>query len=357
MKYKNLTRPMPQIYDPSLTRYNKIRLDKNECGDQYLSKFLFQEIKKKLTWESIAVYPETDNIYTKLSHFHNLNINQIYIDSGSDAVIRSIFQAFISPNDKVVIPEPTYAMYDVYCKLFQANKITIPYYKFNKQHQIELPYKNIFKHKDAKIIIIANPDSPTGYGLYYNAQAEIADFAAKNNILFVLDEAYFSYSYHSAIPVSCYPTLIKIRTFSKIFSLAGLRFGYAFGDEKLIKQLHKQKPIHEVNQIAVIGAEVALENISRIKNSTASVIDRKINFENELMRLGFKILSTSTNFIHVKLNSTKYHEILQDNNIFYRKKQKGCLRGYSRFSIGTRKEMNLVIQLLRKTKIEITKSK
>ena len=188
---------------------NKIWLDKNENTDEYLKK-TYLRILKKIKFSDIAAYPDLTDTYKKVSSFLNLRVKQIYLTSGSDLAIKSIFESCIFSGDKVVMTNPTYAMYEVYCNLFRAKKILLDY-EFSKNG----PYLNInklvllIKNHKPKLICIPNPDSPTGQ-IISKANIETILRVAKNNkSLVLIDEAYYLFYKKSISPCSSNPVMFN----------------------------------------------------------------------------------------------------------------------------------------------------
>ena len=159
MKFKKfkLTNNIKRKRNPIKSRLNKIRLEKNERVSEYEVEFL-KNIKSQLRSEHISAYPEVEEIYSILAKKLSINSDQIVITAGSDLAIKNCFELFISPGDEIVTLNPTYGMVDVYSKLFQAKQ------KINYNSNLEIDLKEIFKsiNKKTSLVIIANPNSPTG---------------------------------------------------------------------------------------------------------------------------------------------------------------------------------------------------
>ena len=117
----------PVWYDPKSTRNsNKIFLDKNENNDKNLKK-IYHSIFKKYYWSSISYYPNSFDCYRELAKLNSVSIKNILIGAGSDGIIRSVFETFVKKGDIVLKTKPTFQMYDVYSKIYQAKTIDIEY--------------------------------------------------------------------------------------------------------------------------------------------------------------------------------------------------------------------------------------
>ena len=117
----------------------KLWLDKNENNDTFL-KNIHSNVLKKVKLLDISAYPDLSETYRNLSKFLKVNINKIFLTAGSDIAIKSVFEAFVSPGNKVLTTNPTYAMYSVYCKIFKAKNISINY-----EYTKKSPYLDIKK--------------------------------------------------------------------------------------------------------------------------------------------------------------------------------------------------------------------
>ena len=116
-------------------------------------------VYQKLSQDHITSYPETSDLYNKLAEYHNVERNNIILTTGIDGGIRNCFDLFVKPQSKVIYLEPTFAMVDIYCSLYKANRVKIKYNEF-----LDLDYEKILYELNADIdlLIIANPNSPTG---------------------------------------------------------------------------------------------------------------------------------------------------------------------------------------------------
>ena len=279
----------------SNSRLDQIRLDKNERADAHLS-FFFNKLKNNITSDLISAYPEFDRIYKKLSKKLKVNTNNIVFTAGSDQAIKNTFELFYKKNKEVITIDPTFAMVDIYCKIFRTRQIKIGY-----DNNLKLRLKDIYGaiNKNTSLIILANPNSPTGTVITKRDLIKIIKKAAKYNAKVLLDEAYHEFStYNFSSKIKDYKNLIIIRTFSKIFGLAGLRAGYVLSNKEIIKKYFAIKPMYEINSIAVKALELILSN------------QKFINFYLKEMREGeeyAKIFCKKNNFKFIKCHANFFH--------------------------------------------------
>ncbi|MDA0073216.1 aminotransferase class I/II-fold pyridoxal phosphate-dependent enzyme [Brachyspira hyodysenteriae] len=204
---------------------NYIKLNTNESPyppSPYVKKVLIES-----NFDDLRLYPDPNvsDLKKEIAELYNVNTNNIFIGNGSDEILAFSFMAFFNKGDKVYYPNITYSFYSVYSSLFDLNEIKIP---LKDDFTIDI---NNYKNLDSGIFI-ANPNAPTGLLLTLSEIEEIV-MSNKNNIV-IIDEAYIDFAeIESACKlVSKYDNLLVIQTFSKSRALAGIRLGFAIGNEK-----------------------------------------------------------------------------------------------------------------------------
>jgi histidinol-phosphate aminotransferase len=327
----------------------KLWLDKNENTDKNLSKFLkniFIHLKPKI----INSYPSLAKIYRKLSNFLNIKPKQILLTHGSDGGIKSVFETFINPNDIVIRTEPTFAMYEIYIKIYKAREILI---KYDKKLSLDINYLiKILRSKKPKLLCLPNPDSPTGQIVEAKLIKRILDVSKKTKTFVLIDEAYFEYYNKTNIyKINKYPNLIVARTTGKAYGLAGARVGYLIANENIIKKLHQTKPMYEINHI---GAEIFYQLLN---NKNYKFITKIINehlrgkkyFINELQKLKYEALKTYSNFIIVNFKENTLRILSELKKICYiRYFKEGALKGKVRFSLTDTNNFKRIIKIIKK---------
>ena len=336
-----------RIRGPRISRHNFLRLDKNEKVNSFQKKFFFSAIKK-INSNHLTAYPEVENLYKLIAKKNKVKVDNLVITAGSDQAIKHCFELFVKKNDKIITLNPTFAMVDIYAKLFRAKQLKIGY-----NRELSLNLKNLFLSikKNISLIIIANPNSPTGTILKIDEIKKILNKAKKFQIPVLIDEAYHGFSKSNCIPlINNYTNLIVTRTFSKSFGLAGCRIGYIASSTKIAKLLFKLKPMYEVNSLALLFAEEALKNNLDTKYSYET-LQGKLALVNFLKNKNINNLNTYANFIHIDFGEKRNKAI----NIFNKNKilikgghgVKGC-ENFLRITLGPRKYMMKVISLIKK---------
>jgi histidinol-phosphate aminotransferase len=329
---------------------SKLWLDKNESIDPQL-----QEISTKILADidakSLSVYPDCYELYKKLAAQENVKPENLLLTAGSDGAIRTVFEACINEGDTVIHPEPTFAMYSVYCKMFGAREVLLTYNKGAPEP--ELPFQcfiDLIRNERPKLVCLANPDSPTGTVYSEQQIRTLIEEAQQQNALVLIDEAYFPFYEHSVLPlIDIYPNLLVARTFAKAWGAAGMRIGFLATNEKLSAYMHKVKPMYEVNTVALRFMEGMLNHTDEITKSVARLMKGKDYFINEMQLLGYIVISTHANFLHVNFgtNKQKIHDALE-NKVLYRVGfDQECLKGFSRFTISTREVLEDVVSLIK----------
>ena len=283
----------------STTRFGQIRLDKNERADSHFS-LLINKLKQNITSDLISAYPEFDKIYNKLLKNLNISSSNIVFTAGSDQAIKNTFELFYKKNKKVITINPTFAMVDIYCKIFKTKQIKIGY-----DEKLQLKLKDIYRSidKNTCLVILANPNSPTGTLIKKNDLIKIITKAKKYNVKVLLDEAYYEFSkYNFLSKIKKFENLIIIRTFSKMFGLAGLRLGYVASNKNIIRKYFAIKPMYEINSVAVKALELMLDNTKIIKLYLKQMREGEEYAKTFCKKNNFKFIKCYANFFHICFN-------------------------------------------------------
>lgn len=349
VKYKKWIENVERLPATGGTRCQKLRLDKNERTISFGADFM-ESVLSSIESDHLCAYPEVLPFYEQLADHLGLAAESLFLTAGSDAAIRHCFDLFVNPGDKVVVLEPTFAMVDVYCHLYAATRSPVGY-----NANLEIDYQDMVSRFDdnTSLVIIANPNSPTGTHIPNDELSKVLFKANELHIPVLIDEAYYGFCKNSAVSLlSEYQNLIVSRTFSKAYGLAGLRIGFLIADSGLMRLIRKFKPMYEVNQIGILFASKLLEDLSILDRYLDDAEAGKRWLVNELRLLGFDVIDTETNFIHVDFGS-KLEKILSRfrlNQILVR----GGLSvaGYENFlriTTGPLESMERVIEVVRES--------
>lgn len=302
VKHKSWVDKVERVRGENVTRHGLLRLDKNERVTAFPESFL-DEIRASITSDLVTAYPEPEQLYQALAAYLGLEIENLMLTAGSDAAIRHAFDLFVRPGDQVIVLEPTFAMVDVYCGLFGANRCAIKY-DTNLQLDTEQLIDSI--GDDTALAVIANPNSPTGTLIDDRDIRRILLHAMKFNVPVFLDEAYHGFCSYTAMPLLAhYPNLIVSRTFSKATGLAGLRVGYLAANKELAQLLYRFRPMYEVNAIGILAVLQVLRNAAITEEYVAKTVLGRQHLLTYLKARSIPFRETHTNFIHINFGSRK----------------------------------------------------
>ncbi len=338
-----LERPRPGAA-PAPSRLDALRLDKNECADPAFARRLHQAVAGAITPEDLTAYPETDLLYHKLADRLGLGVDSLYLAAGSDGAIRAVFQAFVAPGDRVLVPEPTFAMYPVYCDMFQAERIPLPY---GADLTVSLDAAREALAQGARVWVLPNPDSPTGAAHTPKVLRSAVEAAARAGTIVLVDEAYYPYFPHTALGwVGEFDNLVVVQTFSKAWALAGHRVGFAAAAPGLTRFLHAQKPMYEIGQASVKAACVALDHESDMRASVARTLAGKAWFAAALRERGLRVREGHANFLLVDFGPRREAVVgrLQAAGVLFKASfPHAALAGYARISAAPRPVLEPVL--------------
>lgn len=329
-------------------------LNKNENIDPILNEKI-NSLLKDVKPYAVNTYPENAKIYKKLALLDELEPHNYILTQGSDGAIRNVFDVFINPGDKVLHTNPTFAMYDVYCKMFGAEQIKVSY-NYTEDGPV-LDFKNFISQiilNKPKLICLPNPDSPSGTVLTDEQMSELLNVTLDCESLLLIDEAYYPFFKNTQInKINKHPNLMVCRTFSKAWGAAGIRVGYLAADKNLIEIIHKNRPMYEVGTLSSEIIYLLLDLKDEILASVKRQKEGRDYFKSELRKLGYKVTNSNGNFLHVDFgnNEAKIASALK-NVVLYRTEfgDSNCLKGFSRFSLATKEQFELILNIIRQIK-------
>ncbi len=331
-----------QKYEPPLgDRKNKLRLDFNEntigCSPKVVQAI------RNVNPAELCTYPYYEKLIEKLSKYLNISKKELIITNGADEAIKTIIDTFVSKYDEVIIPVPTFSMFNIYSSIAGARIVEIPY-----NNDLSFPIDEMLKNigEETKLVVVVNPNNPTGTAISEEDLIRIVQ-KAKNSIV-IIDEAYWQfYGKTSKELIKKYDNVIVIQTFSKAFGLAGLRLGYAISNNKIIGYLRKATSPYSVNNIALIAGAAALTDTEFVDKYVAEAKESRAYMEAELSRLGIKVYPSQANFIlaDFKDKCEFVCKKLKEKGILVRNRSNDVLlKGCIRISTGTIKQSERTIK-------------
>lgn len=334
-------------YNAKIESY-RIKLDANErpfSMPERVKKNIIKWLKDK---ENLNRYPDTDSLELRkeISKFWNVKTENIICGVGSDQIIEFICKTFLELNDNVVVPSPSFSMYNLTAKLNRANVIEVPLDK-DLNYDIDR-FIDVCRKEKVKIVFICSPNNPTGTSIKCKNIKKLLD---EIDVPVVIDEAYAEFNNETMIPyIDKYPNMIVIRTFSKAYGLAGLRVGYAIANRDFIKSLEIVKPPYNLN---TLSQKIAVETLKH--NKTASkMIETIKNERNYLIKKlkdidYIKVYKSDSNFIYVK-SKINIAEKLKFKLILIRDFGKKENAYISRITVGDRQQNKELLKCLKNLK-------
>lgn len=340
------------VYKPPLegrTEKKYLLLDFNERTTEP-SRKVKDALKKFINSGKLQLYPEYGDLETKIARYAKVKKDQVITVNGSDQGIDIIARAYLSEGDKAITPFPAFPMHCQAVAL-QGAKILEPVYKEGKAPVSKI-LDLIAREKRLKLVILCNPNNPTGIAISLEDTERIVEKAKAKEIAVLHDEAYFEFSGITAKNlISKYDNLYIVRTFSKPFGLAGLRIGYIISQEKNILELLKIRGPYAVNIFAKTAVIAALEDKKYMEDYVKEVMEKsKPRIEEFLRKEGIKFFPSRTNFLFLDLkNAEKIAMDLKKRGILTRPKElpEGGLG--LRISIGTLENTEKFISVLAET--------
>ncbi len=339
--FKTVKRTKPS----SVSRVKFLRLDKNERVTKFPNNFI-KIFKKQINSESLNIYPELFKFYGSLSKNHSLGRNYFFATAGIDAGLRSCIELF--GDKKIIILDPTFAMINIYCSILKKKIIKVGY---NKEFNLDL--ETIYQNLNSKIslVVLSNPNSPTGTALNVNQIKKILIKSKKFNIKVVIDEAYYGFcKITCSHMIKKFSNLIILRTFSKAYGVAGLRVGYAISQPKNIKKMINIKPMYEANSLGILAANILLKNQKISKDYLDQVKIGKEFLLRFFDKKKIRYMNSEGNFILFKIRKNKqtYFKRLKKKNIrIVEKFSHKNLQGFSRLTLAPKKEMYEFIKIFK----------
>ena len=345
-KYKSWIDRVERVRGDTEGRYGHIRLDKNEQVRD-IPPLIWEKIRLVWNPEVLQAYPEPEKTYQLLSKFHQKSINNFLITSGADAGIKCLFDLCVQPHGQVVALDPTFAMVRIYCDLYHAQKRFVSF-----PSDLNLNPKDILSQINSRtaLVVIANPNSPTGTFIETEWMERIAQKALESNAVLLIDEAYADFDQISHFLLSdVFYNVAIVRTFSKAWGLAGLRIGYIYASEKLAHRLYKFRPMYEASGPALLTAQILLKNWDEVKKYCEEIRTGRLFFIKALDELGLNYIPTKTNFIHVDVGKEKQRvrKLLSERGILV---HNGLplkeYQSYLRITLASTSVMKNVVQVL-----------
>ena len=281
--------------------------------------------------------PMADPLRKKAAEVYSVHQDNILAGNGADDLLSILVRSFVNQGDPVVLTDPTYTLYDTLVTI-QEGKI----FRVSLNDDFDIPEE--FIKRDAKLTFLANPNSPSGI---FIPVERIEGFVKGLSGVLVVDEAYVDFACETAIPlIHKYPNIVILRTFSKSFSLAGLRIGLAFAHHGLIQGMTKVKDSYNLNRMSIAAATAALDDIRWMEENVAKIKKTRESLIVSLRKMGFQVYPSQSNFILARIpdrNLRDVYEELKRRGILVRYFDTQRLQDCIRITIGTDDEISALL--------------
>jgi histidinol-phosphate aminotransferase len=323
-------------YHPPVAGRDGLRLDFNEntlaCSPRVI------DVLRKITAADLTRYPERGSVEAKMAASLGVEPEQVLLTNGVDEAIHVLCQAFLDRGDAMLLPVPTYSMYEVYGSAAEAQIDPVP-----AADGFRFPLDAMLAaiHPRTRLIAITNPNSPTGATVARDAIVTIAEGAPQAIVL--VDEAYYHFFGETVIDlVGKLPNLVVARTFSKAYGLAGLRLGALVAAEETMQWLRRVISPYSVNQLALACLPAALEDHAFLDGYVAEVKAARGELAETLTAFGLEHWPSEANFILTRIGEQHgaFVKAMRVRGILTRDRSAdpGC-DGLVRITVGTREQM------------------
>ncbi|MBI1841441.1 MAG: histidinol-phosphate transaminase [Verrucomicrobia bacterium] len=298
----------------------------------------------------LHLYPDGNAFYLKRRLAEKLGVtpSHLVLGNGSNEIIEFVGHALMGPGAEVVASQYCFAVYPIVARLFGAELVTVP----ARDYGHDLPAMARAITPRTRVVFVANPNNPTGTLASPNAlRAFIAQVPA--HALLVMDEAYIEFleNAEDLIPTVLgggMPNLILMRTFSKIYGLAGLRLGYGIAHPDLIAALEKVRQPFNINALAQAGALAALDDVEHLTATRRRNLEGLDYLSRELAALRLETVPSAANFILARVgDGQRVFDALQRRGVITRPMAGYQLPEWIRISVGTRSENERCVEALR----------
>jgi histidinol-phosphate aminotransferase len=323
----------------------KLASNENPLGPSPKARAAMEQVLRNL-----HLYPDGNAFYLKRALAEKIGVEteNLVLGNGSNEIIEFVGHALMRPGVDVVVSQYCFAIYPIIARLFGANPITVP----AKNYGHDLPAMIRAITPATRVMFVANPNNPTGTLARREEVVELINHIP-DHILLVMDEAYLEFLPDAVdlIPLirsGQKPNLLLMRTFSKIFGLAGLRIGYGIAGPELISGLEKVRQPFNINSIAQAGALAGLDDEEHLQKTRANNFEGLRFYENEFRKMKVEFVPSAANFILARVgDGQRVFLELQKTGVIVRPMGGYQLPEWIRISVGTPAENQRCITALK----------
>lgn len=326
-----------------LERIIKLASNENPLGSSPKALNALRELDRLHLYLDDA-YPE---LRERIAAPHGLHYGNVILGHGSNELVNIVAEAVLEPGDEAVMAVPSFSLYKLAATLQGAQAVEVPL----QDGVHDLPAMLAAISDRTRMIFVCDPNNPTGTALSaQNWAAFLRDLP--EDVYLVVDQAYFEYmdaaGYDAAQLAAKRPNTLVLRTMSKIYGLASLRFGYGFADAEFVAWLNRVRLPFNVSRPAALGARGALDDAEFVARSVALNNRGKDQLFGSFARMGLRVLPTQANFyaLEVPASATRAYEDLLQRGIIVRSGDALHFPGHLRITIGTEEENRALLETL-----------
>ncbi|HEX3464686.1 MAG TPA: histidinol-phosphate transaminase [Candidatus Elarobacter sp.] len=298
----------------------------------------------------LQVYVDDDHpeLRRRLAEPYGLGVEHVLVGHGSNDVVRTLFSAYLAAGDEVVMGDPTFSLFPKDAVLMGARPVRVPL-RADGVHDLDAMLGAITPR--TKIVVVVDPNNPTSTRVEREAFERFAR-ALPADVILIVDQAYREYMPPGSVEGTDYvnsrPATIVLRTHSKLFGLASLRFGYALGDPELLAYAQRVRLPFNVSRPAAVAALAALDDSEFVRQSLETNEAGKAFLFPAFAKLGLHAYPSAANFVAVSVPGTasEAYEALLQRGIVTRSGDALGMPGRLRIAIGTPEQNALLIEAL-----------
>ncbi len=299
------------------------------------------------TGDSLRLYPDPDatRLLRQAGATYGFDPSRTIAGNGSDDLLAMIARAFLGEGDRAVCPSPTYTLYDTLVRIQGATLLRVPY-----PDDFSLP-ESLARRK-ARVAFVASPNSPSGTAVPVGVLSRLAD---KVPGLLVIDEAYADFAEGTALPLARErENVIVLRTFSKSFSLAGLRIGLGFAHPRIVEGLRKVKDSYNLDRLSIVAGAAALRDIGWMERNVDRIRRTREELVTRLPSVGFLPWPSQANFVLARTadgrSARPMYEALKRRKLLVRYFDTPRLASCLRITVGTDPEVRSLLAAMRESR-------
>lgn len=334
----NVRKVTPYVPGEQPQGKNMIKLNTNE--NPYPPSPAVFDAHREMDVSCFSRYPELSggSLVKRLAEYHGVSDREVFVGVGSDDVLSLAFLTFFNSDMPVLFPDITYSFYPVWAGVYQ-----IPYECVPVRDDFSIDISGYEKGNGG--VVIANPNAPTSIGLPAGEIEKV--IRANPDVVVIIDEAYVDFGGETVLPlIHQYDNLLVVRTYSKSRSLAGMRIGYAVGNERLVQALNDVKESvnsYTMNTASIRLGVASLDDEDYFRATLEKILATRERTKKALEDIGFDVKESQANFLfaaHRSVPAEKIFSELKARSIYVRYFNKERICDYLRITVGTDEQMD-----------------